>query len=67
MTSAHDYKTYWDQTFNIDIQSFDCNINSDPESSGDFHGRIDGVIFTLCGPPSSYSIVLHAPDRSTSA
>jgi len=43
MTSSHDFRTYWMQNFDINIQSFDCNINSDPKSSSDFHGRIDGV------------------------
>ena len=43
MTSSHDFRTYWMQNFDINVQSFDCNVNSDPESSSDFYGRIDGV------------------------
>jgi len=47
ITSSHDFRTYWQDTFNIDVQTFDGNINSDPESSGDFEGRIDGVDITI--------------------
>jgi len=42
MTSSHDFKTYWRDTFNIDVQAFDGRINSNPTSSS-FEGRIDGV------------------------
>jgi len=42
MTSSHDFRTYWQDTFNIDIQVFDGKINSNPKSS-DFNGRLDGV------------------------
>ncbi len=42
ITSSHDFKTHWKQTFNIDVQAFDGNINSDPKSS-EFEGRLDGV------------------------
>jgi len=49
--SSHDFVTYWQGTFNIDVQSFDGNINSDPESFSDFGGRLDGadvkVLLTL--------------------
>jgi len=43
ITSSHDFTTYWNDVFNIDVQTFDGNINSDPKSSSDFEGRIDGV------------------------
>lgn len=42
MTSSHDFKTYWRDTFNIDVQAFDGRINSNPQASS-FEGRIDGV------------------------
>ncbi|QUC65419.1 hypothetical protein NsoK4_04020 [Nitrosopumilus sp. K4] len=42
MTSSHDFRTYWKDTFNIDVQAFDGKINSNPKQS-DFNGRIDGV------------------------
>ena len=44
---SHDFKTYWKETFRIDIQSFDGKINSDPKSSSDFSGRLDGVDVTV--------------------
>jgi len=54
LTSSHDFKTFWKQTFNIDVQAFDGRINSDPKSS-DFNGRIDGVdikvLLSLDGVP----------------
>jgi len=42
MTSSHDFKTFWKETFNIDVQAFDGNINSNPVSTS-FLGRINGV------------------------
>jgi len=42
MTSSHDFKTFWQETFNVDVQAFDGNINSNPEQYP-FQGRIDGV------------------------
>ena len=42
ITSSHDYRTYWKETFNIDVQTFDGTINPNPKQS-DFNGRIDGV------------------------
>ena len=42
MTSSHDFRTYWKDTFNIEVQAFNGRINSDPKSS-DFNGRLDGV------------------------
>jgi len=40
MSSSHDFRTYWKDTFNIDIQAYDARIN--PSATG-FEGRIDGV------------------------
>jgi len=40
MSSSHDFKTYWKDTFNIDVQTYDGRIN--PSATG-FEGRIDGV------------------------
>ncbi len=42
ITSSHDFRTFWKDSFNIDIQSFDGRINPNPKQS-DFNGRIDGV------------------------
>jgi len=42
MTSSHDFRTFWKETFNVDVQAFDGNINSNPVSSS-FLGRINGV------------------------
>jgi len=42
MTSSHDFRTFWQDTFNIDIQAFDGKINPNPEQYP-FQGRIDGV------------------------
>ena len=42
MTSSHDFRTYWQDTFNIDVQAFDGRINPNPKQS-DFSGRINGV------------------------
>jgi len=42
MTSSHDFRTYWRDIFNIDVQAFDGRINSNPQASS-FEGRIDGV------------------------
>jgi len=42
MTSSHDFRTYWKESFNVDVQAFDGNINSNPVSSS-FLGRINGV------------------------
>jgi len=42
MSSSHDFKTYWKDTFNIDVQAYDARINSNPEQYP-FEGRIDGV------------------------
>lgn len=42
MTESHDFRTYWKETFNIDVQAFDGNRNPNPTSSS-FEGRLDGV------------------------
>jgi len=42
MISSHDFKTFWQDTFNIDVQAFDGKINPNPEQYP-FQGRIDGV------------------------
>jgi len=44
MTSSHDYTTYWKKTFNIDVQTYDGNIN--PSATG-FEGRINDVNITV--------------------
>ena len=30
LTSSHDFRTFWQDTFNVDVQAFDGNINSNP-------------------------------------
>ena len=40
MASSHDFRNYWKDTFNIDVQAFDGRIN--PKATG-FEGRVDGV------------------------
>ena len=40
------YKTYWSDTFNMDVQAFDANINKDPKRH-EFEGRLDGVDITV--------------------
>jgi len=42
MTSSHDFRTFWNDVFNIDVQTFDGRHNSNPKESN-FNGRIDGV------------------------
>jgi len=42
MTSSHDFRTYWKDTFNIDVQAYDGNKNSNPELNP-FQGRLDNV------------------------
>ena len=44
MTSSHDFSTYWKDTFNIDVQAYDGNIN--PSATG-FEGRLNGVDVTV--------------------
>ena len=44
ISSSHDFKTYWKDTFNIDVQAYDARIN--PSGTG-FEGRIDGVDVTM--------------------
>ena len=45
MTFSHDFRTYWRDWFNINVQTFDGKINSEPRKY-DFDGRIDGVDVT---------------------
>ena len=40
------YKTYWSDTFNMDVQAFDANINKDPKRH-EFDGRLDDVDITV--------------------
>jgi len=42
MTSSHDFRTYWKENFNIDVQAYDGNKNSNPELNP-FQGRLDNV------------------------
>ena len=44
VTSSHDFRTYWKDIFNIDVQAYDGNIN--PSATG-FDGRIDDVNITV--------------------
>lgn len=46
LTTSHDFKTYWKDTFNIDVQAFDGRINPNPTSSS-FEGRLDGADITV--------------------
>jgi len=54
MSSSHDFKTYWKDTFNIEVQTYDGRIN--PSATG-FEGRIDDVNITV--------IVSHGDDVLT--
>jgi len=40
MASSHDFKTFWKDTFNIEVKAYDARIN--PSATG-FEGRLDGV------------------------
>lgn len=40
ISSSHDFKTYWKDSFDIDVQAYDAKIN--PSAKG-FEGRLDGV------------------------
>jgi len=42
MTSSHDFRTYWKEMFDVDVQSFDGNINSNP-TKYPFEGRLAGA------------------------
>ena len=42
MTSSHDFKTYWKEPFDVDVQSFDGNFNPKPKQSS-FEGRLGGA------------------------
>ena len=41
---SHDYRTYWKDTFNIDVQTYDGKIN--PDAKG-FEGRLDNANVTV--------------------
>ena len=41
ISSSHDFSTYWKDTFNIDVQAYDENINS--KATG-FEGRLDNQL-----------------------
>lgn len=41
---SHDFKTYWKDTFNIDVQTYDGRIN--PKATG-FEGRLDNANVTV--------------------
>ena len=42
MTSSHDFRTYWKEMFDVDVQSFDGNINPKP-TKYPFEGRLGGA------------------------
>lgn len=42
--TSHDYRTYWKETFDIDVRAFDANIN--PKAQG-FSGKLDDVDVTV--------------------
>jgi len=45
ITSTHDFRTYWNENFNFDVQTFDGRINTEPKSH-EFEGRLNGVDIT---------------------
>lgn len=44
ISSSHDFKTFWKDNFDIDIRTFDGNIN--PSATG-FDGKLNGVDITV--------------------
>jgi len=44
MISSHDFRTYWNDTFNIDVQTYDGKIN--PKATG-FEGKLDNANVTV--------------------
>ena len=40
--TSHDFTTYWKEIFNIDVRTYDSNINSNPDTYP-FEGKLDGV------------------------
>lgn len=44
MATSHDFRTYWKDTFNIDVQTYDGKIN--PKAVG-FEGRLDNANVTV--------------------
>jgi len=55
MASSHDFRTYWSDTFNIDVQTYDGKIN--PKATG-FEGRIDNANVTVILSNNDMHIVL---------
>jgi len=43
---SHDFRTYWTDTFNIDVQSYDAHINDDPKTNF-FEGRLANANVTV--------------------
>jgi len=43
---SHDFRTYWTQTFDIDVQSFDAHINNNIENNF-FEGRLANANVTV--------------------
>ncbi len=46
MTFSHDFRTYWTQVFNIDVQSYDAKINDNP-TLYPFEGRLGNANVTV--------------------
>ena len=46
MTSSNDRITYWNDSFNVNVQVFDTNINREPRNF-EFEGRVDDVDITV--------------------
>ncbi len=42
IVSSHDFKTYWRDTFDIEVMAYDRNINARPELNP-HQGKVDGV------------------------
>ncbi|MCH7647129.1 MAG: hypothetical protein IIA83_00775 [Thaumarchaeota archaeon] len=42
MRTSHDFTTYWKEIFNIEVMTYDSNINSNPDIYP-FEGKLDGV------------------------
>ena len=45
MTYSNDFRTYWNDNFNMDVQVFDTNINKEPRAY-EFEGRVNDVNIT---------------------
>ena len=46
LTSSNNFRTYWNDNFNVNVQVFDTNINRDPKNY-EFEGRVDDVDITV--------------------